>query len=135
MDGAATLMKSNDTADMLCKLEQRLLQPSVRASAELVSSLITDDFIEFGSSGRVYDKAQILAALGEEQRDGPSVQATASDFEVRILADGVALVTYRTERRTLDADISQSRRSSLWQKRDGRWQMLFHQGTPIPSGS
>src|SRR5262245_9638181 len=128
-------MKSNDIADMLCKLELTLLQPSVRASVELVSELIADDFIEFGSSGRVYDKAQIIAALGKEQRDGPSVPATAYDFEVRVLADGVALVTYRTERRTLDADISESRRSSLWQKRDGRWQLLFHQGTPIPPGS
>jgi catechol 2,3-dioxygenase-like lactoylglutathione lyase family enzyme len=27
---------------------------------------------------------------------------------------------------------SESLRSSLWVMRDGRWQMLFHQGTTIP---
>jgi hypothetical protein len=60
-------------------------------------------------------------------------QRSISDFQARLLADDVALVTYRSQRHasgTLPA--SASLRSSLWKQRDGRWQMFFHQGTPIP---
>jgi hypothetical protein len=128
-------MASTDIADRLRELEERLLQPGVRSSADQVSSLIADEFVEFGSSGRIYDKAQIVAALVDEQRQGPTAPATAHDVQVRLLADGVALITYRTERRCADASVAQSRRSSIWKQLDGRWQMVFHQGTPIPSGS
>jgi len=128
-------MENRELAELLRELEERLLRPEVRSSADQVSSLIADDFIEFGSSGRVYDKAQIVAALTEEQRQGPTVQATAHDVQVRMLADGVALITYRTVRHPPYASVTQSRRSSIWKSIDGRWQMVFHQGTPIPLGS
>jgi hypothetical protein len=43
-------------------------------------------------------------------------------------------VTYRAVRRD-ESDHSEvaSLRSSLWVIRDGRWQMLFHQGTRVPT--
>ena len=37
--------------EFLRRLEERLLQPEVRQSAEAVADLLADDFIEFGSSG------------------------------------------------------------------------------------
>ena len=45
------------------------------------------------------------------------------DFAVDLVADDVALVTYR-----MTTPIP-SNRSSLWLRRDGRWVMRFHQGT------
>jgi len=36
-------------------LEQSLLRPKIRRSPAAVTALLADDFVEFGSSGRVYD--------------------------------------------------------------------------------
>jgi hypothetical protein len=51
--------------------------------------------------------------------------------QARELAPGLALVTYRAIRAAPGALAVQSLRSSIWACRDGRWQMLFHQGTRI----
>jgi hypothetical protein len=89
--------------------------------------LLAADFVEFGRSGAVYGRQQIVEALREER---PAVR-TMSDFSVRWLADDVALVTYRSARRDSDrAEPVHSLRSSIWRTIDGRWQMVFHQGTP-----
>jgi hypothetical protein len=39
--------------EQLYQLEQRLLQPEVRRSKDDLAILLADDFVEFGSSGRV----------------------------------------------------------------------------------
>ena len=81
-------------------------------------SLIADDFVEFGRSGRVWTRDSIRELL--EGSPGPPVPIDR--FEVAELGDGVALVTYRA---------ALANRSSVWVRRDGRWQLRFHQGTPI----
>jgi hypothetical protein len=124
-----------EIANVLRGLEERLLQPSVRSSPDQVSRLIADDFVEFGSSGRAYDKDQIVALLAEEQPQAPLGQSTIHEFEVRMLAEGVTLITYRSMRAPSDSSVAQFRRSSVWKIIEGRWQMVFHQGTPIPPES
>jgi hypothetical protein len=95
-------MEDGDEAATLRRLEEQLLDGSVRASADQVAALIAEDFVEFGSSGGVYDKAQVVTALPEEHLEGPPVERAAHDFRVRMLAEGVALVTYRSVRRHPD---------------------------------
>ena len=107
------------TRQTLRDLEERLLLPRVRASPDEVAALLADEFIEFGSSGRIYDKQQIIRLLQEEQ--GQAL-CTVVDFSARRLAADIVLVTYRVvESRTI--------RSSIWRLEDGRWRMVFHQGT------
>lgn len=111
-------------ADELRLLEERLLDPEVRRDRTAVASLLTPEFLEYGSSGRVFTRDEVLELLaGEEPL---CIQLT--DYAARLLAPHVALATWRA----LRADGAQSLRSSLWIRRDGRWQMLFHQGTPVP---
>ena len=50
----------------LRELEERLLQPDVRRSPRAVADLLADEFVEFGSAGRIFDKPQIIAALRDE---------------------------------------------------------------------
>ncbi|MBT3362619.1 MAG: DUF4440 domain-containing protein [Chloroflexi bacterium] len=116
----------NTDEDTIRQLEQRLLQPDVRRSAKDVSELLADDFIEYGSSGRVFDKKQVVEGL---QGEDPA-QLAMSDFEAKTLAPGVVLATYRATRHNPDGQTSQSLRSSIWKLIDGRWQITFHQGTP-----
>jgi hypothetical protein len=118
-----------DTLNDLRRLEEGLLQPLVRKNPQEVSALLADDFLEFGSSGRVFDKAAIIAELATEvSRPGTRM----ADFEMEMLSPVIALVRYRTILRDA-AGVKQALRSSIWIHRDGRWQMKFHQGTPAPS--
>jgi hypothetical protein len=103
-------------------LEELLLQPDVRKSGR-VSELLADGFVEFGSSGRIFSKAQIVAALRAEE----PTKFTAYDFSVSLLAPNVALVTYRAQRHT--EPTVYTLRSSIWQQQGQQWQMAFHQGT------
>jgi hypothetical protein len=115
-------------ADELLALEQRLLMPDVRRSRDAVAPMLADNFAEFGSSGHVYDKEGVMRAL----QDNPSMSAAISDFKVTNLAPDTVLATYRVTRQALpQAPQSQSLRSSIWQRIDGRWQLVFHQATPI----
>jgi hypothetical protein len=112
-------------------LEEQLLRPDVRSSAEKVARLLADDFVEIGSSGRVFDKQKIIEALRDEAAEGRSPPQKADELTVRFIAENVALVTYRIVRRTsITGEEIQTLRSSIWKLIDGRWQMMFHQGTP-----
>jgi hypothetical protein len=111
----------------LRELEELMTKPEVRRSPEELARLLADDFREFGGSGRVFDKGQIIDAL----RNQPPVQLSLDEFEVKCLAPDIALVTYRGSCRFPESDkVSHSLRSSIWRNRDGRWEVVFHQGTP-----
>jgi hypothetical protein len=104
------------------ELETALHKKQVRNSRAAVSELLADEFIEFGSSGKRFNKSQIIEALEKEESDQ---QVEVEDFVAQELAPAVVLVTYVVKKtRTL--------RSSIWKQIDGRWQMIFHQGTKAP---
>ena len=103
------------------ELETSLHRRSVRNSPLAVSALLDDDFVEFGKSGRVYDKRLTIELLRDDDSDFmPEVR----DFEIRPLSADVVLVIYRSGRGDLF-----DRRSSIWRLSGGKWRMTFHQGT------
>jgi hypothetical protein len=112
-----------DIPTHLIQLEQSLHSPTIRANPEAVSALLAEDFREFGASGRIWTRNEILALLAAES----PYEITSHDFACQLLTPELALLTYITEtpqRRVL--------RSSLWRLEDTTWRMVFHQGTPIP---
>lgn len=129
---AILLEKQQEVSDAvkshLRKLETDLLQPEFRHSAEALSSLLAEDFCEFGSSGRIYTRQEIIDRLATES----PVRFSISDFSVTLVTTGVALVRYQAARHDeAGRKNSVTLRSSLWVLRDDRWQMLFHQGTKV----
>ncbi len=113
----------------LRELEERLLDPRFRKSAA-AADLLADSFLEFGSSGRAYDKREVLEFLRNET---PAVAASLADFRATPLAPGVMLVTFRAiQQRDAGGPASESLRSSVWKLAGGRWQLFFHQGTRVP---
>ena len=120
---------------LLRGLEESLLSAEGRASPELIDRLLGEDFQEIGSSGDTFGKREALALLAEEARDGHVYARATSDWTIRGLATGVALVTYKVARldRT-EGSTAVSLRSSVWVFRDRRWQMIFHQGTRLRPG-
>jgi hypothetical protein len=63
-----------------------------------------------------------VAALAAD----PGTGAAAQGMRGITLGPDVVLLTYR-----LDGPGVPSLRSSVWVRADGRWVLLFHQGTPI----
>jgi hypothetical protein len=116
-------MTSKTLTETLRNAELQLLNRSIRQNPRLAAQLIADDFREFGKTGLLYDKASILALLASEQ----ALSIAEDDFQAIPLGPEAALCTYisRTSQ-------GRARRSSIWQWRAGRWQVVFHQGTPIP---
>jgi len=115
-----------DLAAHLFDLETQLHRQDVRADEAALRRLIAEDFVEFGVSGTVWTRDAVVQALRGESFS----QREVTVFRMTMLADDVALVTYRGHRvATPQRPASDSLRSSIWRLRDGRWQMLFHQGT------
>jgi hypothetical protein len=85
---------SQALAAHLFHLEQQLLKPSTRRDAAALTSLLAEDFREFGGSGRLYTRHQIIEALAAES---PRT-ITLSDPLCQLLAENVALLTYRSTR-------------------------------------
>ena len=108
--------------DKLRQLEEQMLAPYAGRSEDL-KGLLADDFLEIGSSGRVYDKAQTIAALEAEI---PS-KVTASEFQLKSLAPNLVLLIYWAYRHS-DPGVH-SLRTSIWRQQDGQWRITFHQGT------
>lgn len=109
--------------ELILEREQRLVDPERRRQPDRIRDLLDDDFVEHGSSGRVFTKAEALAAMASAPGRAPALEG----FQVRELAPGCALATFRTAeggRRSL--------RCSIWRLRGGEWRVLFHQGTPCP---
>lgn len=108
----------------LFQLENKLLLPEIRTSKEEVMNLLSDNFFEFGSSGKVLYKDEDIseATLG-------IVKMTMSDFEIHSLSEEIVLATYRIYN---ELNNQHSLRSSIWKVVDGQWKMHFHQGTKIP---
>ena len=112
--------------ERILALERKLLDPDVRASSQELDRLIADDFVEFGNSGRIWNKRDVLSALPTES----DVHFTISNFAIRELGPGLVLATYRVIRSTVESEHRASLRSSIWRFENERWQMAFHQGTP-----
>jgi len=64
--GVGLLEADLSLAESLRYLEEKLLRPEVRRSAEAVAELLAEAFVEFGSSGRVYRREQIIEMLRQE---------------------------------------------------------------------
>ncbi len=112
---------AENIAQELEELERQLQQPGVRNDPEMVTALLASEFVEFGSSGRIWHKCEIVEALRHERKT-PAIRIRS--FRAQLLAPEVMLVTY------VASSPAETLRSSIWVHRDGRWQMLFHQGTP-----
>ena len=118
-----------DLKETLQKLETELITQSVRSSADNLNELLADDFLEYGSSGSIYTKEITMDSLTNE----PSPSYEIYDFEVVSFSDDFAQTRFKTDRVNLDGTTLTSLRSSIWRKYNGKWQMLFHQGTPVKS--
>ena len=109
-------------------LERRLINISPNHDAQEIETLVADDFIEIGTSGRVYRKADVLIYRHEDD----SLQVTILEFVVAALSKDIVCATYKTlKSRSTEDSKEQALRSSIWRRTATGWQIVFHQGTLV----
>lgn len=108
---------------MLQQFAIELYLPRVRQS-ERATQLVAYRCTAIGSSGRVYNKAEISAPLRAE---APS-DIVASNISVQLVAPGKALLRHLAYRPS--ANSTDSYRSSIRQRQNGQWRMLSQRSTP-----
>ncbi len=109
----------------LLRLERALAERDGTAVEGGLAGLLEIGFVEFGASGRRWDRESIIAHLATSPRR--SVEITG--FEVHAVAPDLAVATYEAIEGSGTTDERHSGRTSVWLRRDGRWRMAFHQGT------
>lgn len=115
-----------DLKNHLLELELQLLDPKVRASAEALETLLSEDFLEFGGSGIRFGKEEAIAGLLQE----PPVVFEHSDIVYKELSPSIMHLTYRAiEKRKTKPELSYSLRCSIWKNSLGIWRIVFHQAT------
>lgn len=114
----------------ILQLENDLLRPEIRQSAEKTSELLADGFTEFCSSGDIYK--YIYGQAIDQSTNLKEMDWEITDFEINQLSENCVLATYRLIKHSeLNQNKKYSLRSSIWKCFEGKWKMAFHQGTLI----
>jgi ribonuclease HI len=118
-----------DDAETLRGLELALARRDEAAIPGGYEGVLHSSVVEFGSSGRVWTRDEILEAL----RAGPPVDAvTIEGFDAHAVRPGVYLVMFETTQTDPTTGLtSRQRRSSLWMREGDGFVLRFHQSTPI----
>ena len=109
----------------LRELEVRVMTAAGAGHPNDIADFMSEDFVEIGSSGHKYSKRDVLDALPKL----PRRKFTLDEFQVRELAPELAMVTYKASAVSKHG-VAWAYRTSLWQRRAGKWQIVFHQATP-----
>jgi hypothetical protein len=109
----------------LTRLEEAMWTAATRLDAVFQQQRFASDFFEFGRSGRIYAREQVILAGGGEI----NARLPLDGLQIRRLDDSTAQVTYNSHVEH-DGIVEHARRSSIWTRTDRGWVMRFHQGTP-----
>jgi hypothetical protein len=114
--------------EILRELECELHDPSTRRNRERLAQLLHPAFREFGRSGAVGSREEVIAHLLAET-EPPKV--VAHGFAVLELAPSAVLLTYQSAHVSAAGSLERhANRASVWLREGSGWQMVFHQGTP-----
>ncbi|MGB8818628.1 MAG: nuclear transport factor 2 family protein [Rhizobiaceae bacterium] len=128
---AGTLSKID--LQQLRALEESLWRRETRCDLAYQEAVFAADLTEYGRSGRIYSRAELL--LGADHVWDIGGAPPISGFFARLLCVDIAQVTY-TSRVIRNGIAEHANRSSIW-SRGGKlgWQLRFHQGTPTATGT
>ena len=116
--------------DTFTRIENEWWEADKRKDAKALSRILADDWFYLGQQGTM-TKAQELADV--EKRDENIESLTLTDMRVRVYGD-VAIVTMREREISTKKNADSSGEylyTDVFVKRDGRWQAVNSQGTPV----
>ena len=106
-------------------LEEKLLDKKVRSSRTELEKIISKEFIEFGSSGKIFSYSDTINSL---LTDNEEFKYNIIEMNVKKLSENIVLVLYLIEIEKDNCKIK-TNRSSIWKKEEDSWKIIFHQGT------
>lgn len=109
------------------ELEIKLAEGRGSEFIKTADEIIADEFIEFGSSGKIYDKLETLNSYSASL----SIKTEIRNYTEKVLSCDVILVNYLAASLNVKGEETKSLRTSIWKKFEGSWRIVFHQGTPI----
>ena len=118
-----------ETIDILVQLEKELQAAETRASRERLNLLLSNEFIEIGSSGVIRDKVQTIDLLLNSKPSETRIQAKG--FRLNVLAVETMQLIYTTIEVFSTSKARNCIRSSIWKLHGANWEMIFHQATVL----
>lgn len=117
-------------SQILQHLEESHLDQATRNDPQHLDQLLADDFREFGASGRIFSKPEIIAQIKESGQDW---HYQISDYACCELGLDTVLATYHLTILSPKGErLRTSNRASIWRRSSGIWKLFFHQGTSRP---
>lgn len=112
----------------LLDLDKAFLDAVLHNDVALVERDLPDDFLSVFPDGRVADKKAEL-----ENVTNVNLESYSTDqVQVHWYSDTVAIINFRLSLKMKgQEEVKQVRDSHVYIKRDGRWQMIMGQTTPI----
>lgn len=111
----------------LLDLDAAFLNAVLQHDVAIVEQALPDDFLSVFPDGRVANKAAEL----ENVRTVELESYSTDEVQVHWYGDTVAIVNFRLSLKMKGQDVKQVRDSHVDMKRNGRWQMIMGQTTPI----
>ena len=121
----------------LITLDKSWGDAGLKGDTAVLERLLADDFIGNSPTG-VATKAQNIAEAKTNAPNITNATYVADEYTVRLLDANTAVMTHRATEKGLNKGkeyTDQHRSMHVWVKRDGRWQVVASQATPIPQTS
>ena len=118
----------------LISLDKSWGEAGLKGDLAVLERILADDFIGNSPIG-VATKAQNIAEAKTNAPNITNATYVADEYTVRFLDPNTAVMTHRATEKGLNKGkeyTDQHRSMHVWVKRDGRWQVLASQATPIP---
>jgi hypothetical protein len=113
--------------DLILNLEKKLMEHDIRSNAEELKKILESEFVEFGSSGKVYKYTE-----GDvfDAKPNKNIIFEIQNYSLKQLASDVVLLIYKVKKTDLSTKKEElSLRSSIWRKKHDEVKIVFHQGT------
>ena len=112
--------------EFLLKLEMSLWIEETRNNIEFLNKILHNDFMEFGKSGKVFYKKDIIDNID----DNINAIFPFENLKVKNIGEKTYLITYVATNKFKNKSIK-TNRSSIWIGDSENIQMIFHQGTLV----
>jgi hypothetical protein len=117
-------------------LEDQRLEAAVQGDLSLLEKLLSDDLTYVHTNSAIDTKAVFLNKL--KQGNLKYLQYTLHGRKFKALSETVAIFSGRVEFKIISAGVAKDLNNifiDVWAKRDGKWQLVSWQSTPIPAAA
>ena len=115
--------------ELILQYEKDFFDCRFCSSIDNLKSRLAEEYIEFGSSGKVYNRDITISSLLQLTKNK---EIYILGFMVTVLSETVLMANYFSYDRVKRTHAA---RTSIWKQTNGQWKIYFHQGTPIEQGA